>query len=82
MTHLAWLTPNLVGLPNAGSQCTGDRRDTAELPRLRSDVAARLPRTAAADWLLAFFVLLAKGARAATRRLERLLEVAERGRGR
>jgi hypothetical protein len=55
--------------------------DADALPRLRSDVAARLPKNPIAPgWLLAFLHLLAEGARIALRELDRLLSVAEQGR--
>jgi hypothetical protein len=56
--------------------------DAGALPLLRSDVAARFSSAPAAPvWLLAFLHLLAEGARTAMRKLDQLLEVAERGRG-
>jgi hypothetical protein len=75
------IPPPWTAYPALGSQRAG-RTEPCALPILRSDVAARLVQTgAASDWLLAFLVLLAEGARSATRVLDRLLEVAERGRG-
>src|SRR5437868_5357540 len=56
--------------------------DAGALPLLRSDVAARFSSAPIAlGWLLDFLHLLAEGARTATRKLDQLLEVAERGRG-
>jgi hypothetical protein len=53
----------------------------AALPGLRSDVAARVaPAGSVPGWLLAFLQLLTEGALAMLRELDRLLEVAERGR--
>jgi len=55
--------------------------DAGALPLLRSDVAAGFSSAPIAPgWLLAFLHLLAEGARAAMRKLDQLLEVAERGR--
>ncbi len=55
--------------------------DAGGLPRLRSDIAARFSSASTAPgWLTAFLNLLAEGARAAMRKLDQLLEVAERGR--
>jgi hypothetical protein len=55
--------------------------DAGALPLLRSDVAGFSSAAIALGWLPAFLHLLAEGARAATRKLDQLLEVTERGRG-
>ena len=75
------IPPFWTAYPPLGSPRAGNRAEACALPLLRSDVAARLESAAVSGWLLAFVVLLAEGARAAMRELDRLLDVAERGRG-
>jgi DNA-binding transcriptional ArsR family regulator len=73
------IPPLWAAYPILGQQSAVGGADA--LPRLRSDVAARLaPVSAAPGWLLAFLHLLAEGARIALRELDRLLSVAEQGR--
>jgi CRP-like cAMP-binding protein len=75
------IPPLWSAYPTLGSQRAGSRAEACTLPLLRSDVAARLHSAAVPGWLLAFLQLLAEGARAAMRELDRLLDVAEQGRG-
>jgi hypothetical protein len=55
--------------------------DRDALPELRSDVADRLVEGRAVPWPVTFLQLVAEGARAGLREIDRLVASAERGRG-